>query len=346
MFKLIDKIKETKTASYDELKLLISNRNDELCEYLYEKARQVREEIYGKKVFIRGLIEISSYCKNDCFYCGLRRSNSYAERYRLTKEQILDCCQEGYNLGFRTFVMQGGEDAYYTDAILCDIVSSIKENYPDCAVTLSVGERSIGSYAALKAAGADRFLLRHETSSNEHYKKLHPEEMTLKNRMSCLKALKTLGYQTGCGFMVGSPFQTLDNIIGDILFISEFKPEMIGIGPFIPHEKTPFGTYPQGSVELTLFLLGLLRLLNPNALIPATTALGTLCSDGRQRGILAGANVIMPNLSPLDTRKKYLLYNGKIATGEEAAEGLAKLKESMKEIGYEVVTERGDFVSK
>ncbi len=345
MLNLIDKIKETKCASYEELDTLIANQTPEVCDYLAKTARQVREEIYGKKVFIRGLIEISSYCKNDCFYCGLRRSNSYAERYRLTKEEILECCAEGYKLGFRTFVMQGGEDAYFTDSVLTDIVLEIKKNYPDCAVTLSVGERSISSYAALKAAGADRFLLRHETASNEHYKKLHPEEMTLKNRMTCLKALKTLGYQTGCGFMVGSPFQTKDNIIRDILFISEFKPEMIGIGPFIPHEKTPFGTYPAGSVELTVFLLSILRLLNPHALIPATTALGTLSADGRERGILSGANVIMPNLSPLSVRKKYLLYNGKIATGEEAAEGLEKLKRSMENIGYEIVCERGDYKS-
>ncbi|MBP3337597.1 MAG: [FeFe] hydrogenase H-cluster radical SAM maturase HydE [Clostridia bacterium] len=343
MFKLIDKIAEEKKATKEELLLLINNHSPENYEYLAKKARKVRESIYGKKIFIRGLIEISSYCKNDCYYCGLRRSNSCAERYRLTKEEILACCDEGYPLGFRTFVMQGGEDAYFTDEVLTDIVSSIKKKYPDCAVTLSVGERSMDSYKKLKEAGADRFLLRHETANCEHYAKLHPKEMTLQNRMNCLASLKKLGFQTGCGFMVGSPYQTLQNIVDDILFISEFKPEMIGIGPFIPHEKTPFKDEPAGSVDLTLYLLTILRLLNPNALIPATTALGTLQTDGRERGILSGANVIMPNLSPVATRKKYMLYNGKLASGEEAAEGLLKLKESMKKIGYEIVTDRGDF---
>ena len=343
MFELVDKIADTKKATKEELTFLIEKRTPESAACLAQKAREIRESIYGKKVFIRGLIEISSYCKNDCFYCGLRRSNSCAERYRLTKEQILACCREGYSLGFRTFVMQGGEDAYFTDEVLSDIVSSIKKSYPDCAVTLSVGERSEESYKKLKTAGADRFLLRHETATPEHYAKLHPKEMTLKTRMSCLTSLKKLGFQTGCGFMVGSPYQTLQNIVEDILFISEFKPEMIGIGPFIPHEKTPFKDEPAGSVDLTLYLLSILRLLNPNALIPATTALGTLEKDGRERGILSGANVIMPNLSPIDTRKKYLLYNGKLATGEEAAEGLLKLKESMKKIGYEIVIDRGDF---
>lgn len=343
MFKLIDKIAEEKKATKEELLLLINNQSPENYEYLAKKARQVRESIYGKKIFIRGLIEISSYCKNDCYYCGLRRSNSCAERYRLTKVEILACCDEGYPLGFRTFVMQGGEDAYFTDEVLTDIVSSIKKKYPDCAVTLSVGERSAESYKKLKEAGADRFLLRHETANCEHYAKLHPKEMTLQNRMNCLASLKKLGFQTGCGFMVGSPYQTLQNIVDDILFISEFKPEMIGIGPFIPHEKTPFKDEPAGSVDLTLYLLTILRLLNPNALIPATTALGTLQTDGRERGILSGANVIMPNLSPIAARKKYMLYNGKLASGEEAAEGLLKLKESMKKIGYEIVTDRGDF---
>lgn len=343
MFDIIDKIKQTHTATRDEIKSILTAKRNEISEYLFNAAKSTKEEIYGNKIYIRGLIEISSFCKNDCFYCGLRCSNTLAERYRLSKEEILSCADSGYPLGFRTFVMQGGEDPYFTDERLCDIISSIKEKYPDCAVTLSVGERSPLSYAALKAAGADRFLLRHETASNEHYKKLHPENMSLKTRMSCLKSLKTLGYQTGCGFMVGSPFQTIDNIVDDIMFIGEFKPEMIGVGPFIPHDKTPFKSYPAGSVELTLVIVALLRLLNPNALIPATTALGTLAADGRERGVLAGANVIMPNLSPIAVRSKYLLYNGKIATGQEAAEGLALLTKSMKNIGCEIVYERGDF---
>lgn len=344
MFSIIDKIKNTQKVTADELLVLLSNQTQDVKEYLFKTAQNVRSSVYGNKVFIRGLIEISSYCKNDCYYCGLRRSNTFAERYRLLPDEILSCCSEGYRLGFRTFVMQGGEDAFFTDELLCGIIKDIKAKYPDCAVTLSLGERSKTSYTRLKEAGADRFLLRHETITNEHYKKLHPEKMSLKNRIDCLKTLKALGFQTGCGFMVGSPFQTVENIVNDVLFISEFKPEMIGIGPFIPHEKTPFGSYPAGSVELTLFLIAVLRLCNPHALIPATTALGTLAHDGREKGILAGANVIMPNLSPASVRKKYLLYNGKIATGEEAAEGLDKLKNSMKKIGYEITCERGDYV--
>ena len=344
MKNLIDKLEKNQILSKEEFVRLLAISEKDDIDYLTERAKCIRDDIYGKRVFIRGLIEISNYCKNDCYYCGIRRSNKNAQRYRLSKEQILSCCENGYELGFRTFVMQGGEDAFFKDEVVCDIVSSIKERYPDCAVTLSLGERSTESYRKMKEAGADRYLLRHETFDNTHYNKLHPVELEPENRKRCLRDLKDLGYQTGTGIMVGSPYQTLENIAEDLLFIKELNPEMIGIGPFIPHKDTPFKDFESGTMEMTLRLISILRLLCPKALIPATTALGTISPQGREKGILAGANVIMPNLSPKEDRKKYMLYNDKLSDGEEAAEGLNKLKESMRKIGYEIVEDRGDFI--
>lgn len=344
MKNLIDKLEKNQILSKEEFVRLLAISEKDDIDYLTERAKSVRDDIYGKRVFIRGLIEISNYCKNDCYYCGIRRSNKNAQRYRLSKEQILSCCENGYELGFRTFVMQGGEDAFFKDDVVCDIVSSIKERYPDCAVTLSLGERSTESYRKMKEAGADRYLLRHETFDNTHYNKLHPVELDPENRKRCLRDLKALGYQTGTGIMVGSPYQTLENIAEDLLFIKELNPEMIGIGPFIPHKDTPFKDFESGTMEMTLRLISILRLLCPKALIPATTALGTISPQGREKGILAGANVIMPNLSPKEDRKKYMLYNDKLSDGEEAAEGLNKLKESMRKIGYEIVEDRGDCI--
>ena len=294
-------------------------------------------------MYIRGLIEISNICKNDCYYCGIRRSNENCDRYRLSKEEILECCKEGYELGFRTFVMQGGEDGYFTDEVLCEIVSKIHHRFPDCAITLSMGERSKESYQKLYEAGANRYLLRHETADKKHYESLHPAKMSCENRIQCLKNLKEIGYQTGCGFMVGSPGQTTEFLAKDLKFIEEFKPDMCGIGPFIPHKDTVFKEEKAGSVELTCYLLSLIRLIHPCILLPATTALGTLDERGREKGILAGANVIMPNLSPLSVRKKYELYNNKISTGQESAQGLEELKLKMQSISYEVVCERGDI---
>ena len=345
MKNLIDKLEKNQILSKEEFVRLLAISEKDDIDYLTERAKSVRDDIYGKRVFIRGLIEISNYCKNDCYYCGIRRSNKNAQRYRLSKEQILSCCENGYELGFRTFVMQGGEDAFFKDEVVCDIVSSIKERYPDCAVTLSLGERSTESYRKMKEAGADRYLLRHETFDNTHYNKLHPVELDPENRKRCLRDLKALGYQTGTGIMVGSPYQTLENIAEDLLFIKELNPEMIGIGPFIPHKDTPFKNFESGTMEMTLRLISILRLLCPKALIPATTALGTISPQGREKGILAGANVIMPNLSPKEDRKKYMLYNDKLSDGEEAAEGLNKLKESMRKIGYEIVEDRGDCIA-
>ena len=345
MKNLIDKLEKNQILSKEEFVRLLAISEKDDIDYLTERAKCIRDDIYGKRVFIRGLIEISNYCKNDCYYCGIRRSNKNAQRYRLSKEQILSCCENGYELGFRTFVMQGGEDAFFKDEVVCDIVSSIKERYPDCAVTLSLGERSTESYRKMKEVGADRYLLRHETFDNTHYNKLHPVELDPENRKRCLRDLKALGYQTGTGIMVGSPYQTLENIAEDLLFIKELNPEMIGIGPFIPHKDTPFKDFESGTMEMTLRLISILRLLCPKALIPATTALGTISPQGREKGILAGANVIMPNLSPKEDRKKYMLYNDKLSDGEEAAEGLNKLKESMRKIGYEIVEDRGDCIA-
>jgi len=306
----------------------------------------VREEIYGRDVYLRGLIEFTNYCKNDCLYCGIRRSNRSADRYRLTEKQILDCCQTGYQLGFRTFVLQGGEDPFYTDERLCSIVREIKKLYPDCAVTLSVGERSRESYARLREAGADRYLLRHETADAGHFAKIHPGELSLEQRIRCLRDLKELGYQVGCGFMVGSPYQTIDSIVADLEFIKEFQPHMVGIGPFIPHHSTPFAKEPAGSLELTLYLLAIVRLMLPDVLLPATTALGTIHPRGRELGLLAGANVVMPNLSPTEVRSKYLLYDNKICTGDEAAECRRCLERRVESVGYKIVVSRGDWREK
>lgn len=343
ILELIEKLENTHSLTLDEYEYLIENKTDEAAEILAEKARAVREKHYGKAVYIRGLIEIGNICKNDCLYCGIRRGNKNCDRYRLTETEILECADEGYKLGFRTFVMQGGEDGSFSDEFMCSVIEKLKAKYPDCAVTLSIGERSRESYEKLFSAGADRFLLRHETADKEHYEKLHPKELSFDNRMECLRNLKEIGFQTGCGFMVGSPFQTNRHIAKDLKFIEEFKPQMCGIGPFIPHKDTPFKDYPAGTAEMTCYLLSIIRLIHPKILLPATTALGTIMNGGREKGILSGANVVMPNLSPISVRKKYMLYNGKISTGDEAAEAVNNLALSMKKIGFEVVTDRGDF---
>ena len=339
---LIDKLQNTGTLSLEEYKFLVDNRTPEAVELVRERAVDVRQKQYGNDVYIRGLIEISNICKNDCLYCGIRRSNGECERYRLSADEILSCVDEGYSLGFRTFVLQGGEDAYFSDERVCVIVREIKSRYPDCAVTLSLGERSRDSYQRLFDAGADRYLLRHETADEEHYSKLHPKGMSWENRMECLKNLKEIGFQTGCGFMVGSPYQTSEHLAKDLKFIEEFKPHMCGIGPFIPHKATEFASHSAGSVELTCYLLSLIRLIHPRVLLPATTALGSIEEYGREKGILAGANVVMPNLSPMDTRKKYELYNNKLSTKAESAQALDELKLRIENIGYKIVCARGD----
>jgi len=344
MIELINKLEKNRSLSLEEYEYLIENRNEEYAEILAKKATDVRKKIYGNDVYIRGLIEISNVCKNDCLYCGIRRGNKNCERYRLADDEILSCCDEGYFLGFRTFVMQGGEDPYFTDDKVCSLVSEIKRRYPDCAVTLSLGEKSYESYKKLYDSGADRYLLRHETADSEHYGKLHPEELSFDNRIECLHNLKKIGFQTGCGFMVGSPYQTVKNIAKDLKFIEGFKPEMCGIGPFVPHKDTCFKNEKAGTVELTCYLLSIVRLIAPNILLPSTTALGSIDPTGREKGILSGANVVMPNLSPYDVRNKYELYNNKNYGGAEAASNIDDLKKRMESIGYRIVTARGDYV--
>ena len=342
---VVSEIRRNSDITLGQLRQLLASEDEALIKNLFEQAREVADGIYGKRVFIRGLIEISSHCKNDCLYCGLRRSQKGAVRYRLTDEQILDCCEKGYRLGFRTFVMQGGEDAWFDDERMVRIVSEVRRLYPDCAITLSLGERSDESYRRLFDAGANRYLLRHETADKEHYEKLHPSDMSFDNRMHCLETLKEIGYQVGCGFMVGSPFQTVETLYKDLQFIRSFQPHMVGIGPFIPAHDTPFADQPQGSVETTLRLLSVIRLIHPHVLLPATTALGTLHPLGRERGILAGANVVMPNLSPTEHRKDYAIYDNKICTGDEAAECRNCTEYRMRAIGYETVVDRGDYRS-
>lgn len=343
-YEIIDRIEQTGNIDRETLELLLTTEDGALKEYLAAKARETAQRIYGNQVYIRGLIEFTNYCRNDCYYCGIRRSNGCAERYRLSKEEILSCCKNGYELGFRTFVLQGGEDGFYTDGRICEIVSEIKNRYPDCAVTLSIGERERESYEAFFKAGADRYLLRHETADEAHYKELHPGEMSFQHRMRCLRELKEIGYQTGCGFMVGSPYQTFDTLYEDLQFIRELQPEMVGIGPFIPQKDTPFGKMQAGTIEWTLRLLSIIRLLHPSVLLPATTALGTIHPKGRELGILAGANVVMPNLSPVAVREKYKLYDNKICTGDEAAECRYCMERRMESIGYQVAVDRGDFI--
>ena len=339
---LIDKLGTEHELSREEWTALLSSCNEETLKYSAEKARRMADDIYGKDVYIRGIVEFSNIGSRDCLYCGLRAGNSALERYRLEVDDILDCCRDGYRYGFRTFVLQSGEDPYYTTEMICGTVKRIKEEFTDCAVTLSLGEKTYEDYKAYREAGADRYLLRHETANREHYGKLHPENMSWENRMRCLNDLKSLGFQTGCGVMIGSHYQTIDCLVDDMLYMQDFKPEMIGLGPFLPHSDTPFRDEPKGSYEMTLYMISLCSLMLPKALIPATTALGTIKPNGREQGILAGANVIMPNLSPVQVRDKYMLYDNKICTGDTSSECRGCIERRMELIGYKVVISRGD----
>ncbi len=343
-FMLAEKLIQNGSLTKEEYVQFLSTVSGEEKELLRQQAVNLREKYYGNKIYIRGLIEFTNYCKNNCYYCGIRGENKNAVRYRLSKEEILSCCENGYQLGFRTFVLQGGEDSYYNDDKMADIVTTIHSRYPDCAITLSLGERSFESYKRLKEAGADRYLLRHETANKDHYESLHPANMSFENRRKCLYQLKELGYQVGAGFMVGSPGQTKTSLAEDLVFLKELEPHMVGIGPFIPHHDTPFKDKEAGSAEDTLLYLSIIRIILPKVLLPATTALGTLDAMGREKGIMAGANVIMPNLSPVTERKKYELYDNKICTGEEAAEGKADLEKRISSIGCKIVCHRGDAV--
>ena len=340
---IVDKLCQEHTLNAEEYRSLLLCENAEVLSYLQEKAQQTTIARFGHAVFIRGLIEISNRCRNNCLYCGIRKSNTMVSRYALSRETILSCCREGYALGFRTFVLQGGEDVSQTDDWIEETVSAIRQEFPDCAITLSLGEKNKEAYQRFFKAGANRYLLRHETFNESHYRKLHPSDMSRDNRLQCLEWLKEIGYQTGTGIMIGSPGQTIEHLVEDLLFIESFHPEMIGIGPFIPHKDTPFANEPAGSIGMTRKLISIFRLMHPSALIPATTALASLSSDGREQGILAGANVVMPNLSPTSVREKYTLYNQKAAFGSEAAEGLKLLEEQLNLIGYTISKERGDY---
>lgn len=339
---IIKELAAERDLSDDAIRLLLES--GEYDSLLFNEADIKRRGVYGDEVYIRGLIEFTNYCRNNCYYCGIRRDNKNVQRYRLGKAEILDCCEEGYHLGFRTFVLQGGEDPYYTDALLCDIVSEIRTRFEDCAITLSLGERSRESYKALFESGANRYLLRHETANTLHYSKLHPDNMSLRLRKQCLYDLKDIGYQVGSGFMVGSPYQTTETLIEDIRFLQELQPDMIGIGPYLTHADTPFSSFENGSLPLTLRLIAILRLMFPYALIPATTALGTIHPQGRELGLKAGANVIMPNLSPVGVRKLYSLYENKICTGEEAAQCRGCLEQRVSSAGYRIVTAVGNVI--
>lgn len=341
-FEITDKLEKERSLSDKELKMLLESDAFDLA--LLAAADKKRREINGDEVYIRGLIEFTNYCRNNCFYCGIRRDNKHAVRYRLSKNEILGCCEEGYRLGFRTFVLQGGEDPYYTDTLICDIVSEIRSRFSDCAITLSIGEKSKESYKTFFDAGANRYLLRHETANESHYGLLHPKNMSLENRKQCLFDLKEIGYQVGSGFMVGSPYQTTESLIEDIRFLQKLQPDMIGIGPYITHNQTPFSSFKSGSLSLTLRLIAMLRLMFPYALIPATTALGTIHPEGRELGLKAGANVVMPNLSPVRVRKLYELYENKICTGEEAAQCRGCLERRVKAAGYRIVTSIGNAI--
>ena len=343
---LADKLEAERNLSDDEFRHILLCDDEKFSEYLSKKAREVRESIYGKDVYIRGLVEFTNYCKNNCNYCGIRAGNKNAERYRLSEEEILSCCDVGYELGFRTFVLQGGEDPYYTDERMVSIIRKIKERYPDTALTLSIGERERESYKRFFEAGADRYLLRHETADKAHYETLHPANMSFEHRMQCLRDLKEIGYQVGCGMMVGSPNQTTEHLIKDLRFLQDFKPDMVGIGPFVPHHDTMYADYSAGSVDMTLRLLSVIRLLLPDVLLPATTALGTLDPFGREKGLAAGANVVMPNLSPVNVRGKYLLYDNKICTGDEAAECIRCMSSRVAKAGYRIAVSRGDHISR
>lgn len=339
----IGKLIDGEPLSLNEWERLISSDSPS-DEELFALAVKARDIVYGRKVFLRALIEFSSYCRNNCLYCGLRAGNANAMRYRLSCEAILDACRKGHDLGFRSFVLQSGEDPYFTDEQMTGLISSIKSEFPDSALTISIGERSRESYALMRKAGADRYLLRHETADPVHYGILHPRSMSLDNRIRCLRNLKELGYQTGAGMMIGSPGWSFHALAEDMMLIQDLKPEMVGIGPFIPHHDTPFRDEGRGSVDLTLRVLALTRLLNPHVLLPSTTALGTADDNGQMRGLMAGANVIMPNLTPLSVRSKYMLYDNKKISGDESAENIEMLQKELKIHGYIPSLTRGDYI--
>ena len=341
---LVDTLRTCHDLAPDQYMALFTMRDPQDVEYLFGQAREVAQRQFGKGIYLRALIELSNVCRNDCLYCGIRRSNSRVTRYTLSHDQVLACCEQGYRVGFRTFVLQGGEWGEERSQWIADLIRDIRQGWPDCAITLSLGEHPRETYALWRQAGADRYLLRHETHNERLYSLLHPQELTIKHRLQCLNWLKELGYQVGAGIMVGAPYQSLKSIVEDIQYLVSFKPHMIGMGPFIPQHDTPFARFPAGSVDMTARLYAILRLALPQALIPSTTAMATLAPDGRIRGILAGANVVMPNLSPKDNRRHYALYDHKASLGAESVEGIKKLADELATIGYHIDWSRGDYV--
>lgn len=342
MQNLIDRLFQGERLTRAAFQALVRCEDQDALELLFQRAKERTEEVFGNHVYIRGLVEISSYCKQDCFYCGLRCSNQKAQRYRLSPDEILATCEKGYEMGFRTFVLQGGEDDYYTDEAMCELIREICLSCPGSAVTLSLGEKRKQSYEAFRKAGASRYLLRHETATAEHFSRLHPPGQRLETRMEALATLKDLGFQVGAGFMVGAPFQTPEHMAENLYFLQEFRPHMVGIGPFIPHQDTPFGKYPAGDSSQTVKMIAITRGILPGALIPATTALATLSKDARMRALQGGANVVMPNLSPNEVRVKYNLYNNKLSTGTESAQMLVALREELERYGRKMDLSRGD----
>lgn len=341
---IINKLYTQKSASREELIFLLNNLNEAYTKYLLKKSNDVRKQNYGDVVYLRGIIEFTNHCKRNCLYCGIRRDNKSTDRYRLTKEEILECATLGNKLGYKTFVLQGGEDPYFTDEKMIDIIKLLKERFPQNAITLSLGERSYESYKSMYEAGADRYLLRHETASKELYEALHPDG-NFENRIKCLKDLKEIGYQVGAGFLVGLPDSNVYDMVENLLFIKELEPAMCGIGPFIPQKDTSLSKEKQGTVEETIIYLALIRLLVPDILLPSTTALGTIDPLGREKGLKAGANVVMPNLSPVSVREKYALYDGKICTGDEAAECRNCIERKIVNAGFRVEITAGHNVT-
>ena len=311
---IIQKAKETHELSRDEIIALL--KDDSINEELFKAADEVRKKYLGDEVHLRGLIEFTNICKRNCMYCGLRRDNKSLNRYRLSHEEIIDFAKKAVSYGYKTLVLQGGEDDYYTVERLVPIVKDLKAL--GVALTLSIGERPFEEYEALKKAGADRFLLRIETTDKELYEKLDPG-MSHENRIQCLKNLRKLGYEVGSGCLVGLPGQKIESLADDILFFKELDVDMNGIGPFIPNEDTPLKDAEGGQFELALKVMAIVRLLLPDINIPATTAMETLNKQGRVIALQCGANVVMPNVTEGEYRKLYALYPGKICTGDTPA---------------------------
>lgn len=331
MKKLIEKASTLHRLEREELIALLEDEN---CnQNLFEAADSVRKNFVGDEIHLRGLIEFSNICKNNCCYCGLRRDNRKISRYRLENAEILELAAHGAAMGLKTIVLQSGEDAYYGCERLCEIIRGIKRL--NVALTLSIGEKSLEDYQAYHAAGADRFLLRIETTDRTLYER-HDPEMSWEARRQCLTDLRRAGLEVGSGCLVGLPGQTVASLADDILFFKEIEADMIGIGPFIPHPDTPLGDASGGRLETALKVMALTRLLLPDINIPATTAMETLAQDGQIRALKAGANVIMPNITLTDYRRYYELYPGKSATGYTPDESLKKVVAKIESIGRKV----------